>query len=239
MRGLILVLLIGFAVFRLVRWWIQRELGKAPRPALGEEGAPAVRPGPVAAVPPPPARERLALAVEGSLTVAKALELVLGPEGFEVRCVETPDEVDRALDAARPEVILLDPDLLGAEARGRLARRLKQDGRLQGVPVVLIGETAENLWPLEPVTQLPRPFESQELVHVVSSAALVGRANAPRVEHPAQAAAAAVEAPVCPVCSDEIEGAPTRCPACGRAHHPECWKLNDGCGSCGPRPPTP
>jgi CheY-like chemotaxis protein len=230
LRGLFLLLLIAYGIYRLVRWFAQRESGQPPGPAWGDGGPPTPRP-----IPPPPARERLALAVEASLTVHKAMELVLGPEGFEVRAVETADELDRALGAARPDVILLDPDLLGAEARGRLGRRLKQDGRLQGVPVVLVGETGENLWPLEPVAQVPRPFESQELLHVVSSAALVGRANAPRGERPAPAAQAE-EASVCPVCGDGIEEVPARCPACGRAHHPECLELNDGCGACGAKP---
>jgi CheY-like chemotaxis protein len=226
LRGLFLLLLIGFAIYRLVRWWAGRGPEAEPQSPWGPEGPP--RPAPP---PPPPAHGRRALAVEASLTVCKALELVLGPEGFEVRCVETPDEVTRALDTSRPDVILLDPDLLGAEARTLLARRLKQDGRLQGVPVVLVGETVENLWPLEPVAQVPRPFESQQLLDVVLPASLVGRANAP--------AARAEEALVCPVCGDGIEEVPARCLACGRAHHPECLELNDGCGACGPHKPTP
>ena len=234
MRGLLLVLIVGFAVIRLVRWWLRRGAEEAAEArARGEHGATPWSPPPQRAAPPPRPRGRRALAVEGSRTVARALELVLAPEGFELEVAETADEVDRALDAARPEVILLDPDLLGAEARGRLARRLKQDGRLQGVPVVLLGETCENLWPLEPVATLARPFESQELLRVVGSAALVGLAHAPAPEARDVEAPACPVCPVCPVCNDEIEVVPARCAACGRAHHPECLELNDGCGACG------
>ena len=42
-------------------------------------------------------------------------------------------------------------------------------------------------------------------------------------EHPA----------VCPVCNDRISGERFDCPVCQTPHHPECWKLTDGCGKCG------
>ena len=36
----------------------------------------------------------------------------------------------------------------------------------------------------------------------------------------------------CPVCHDPVKGASHICPACDAVHHAECWKLNDGCGTC-------
>lgn len=36
----------------------------------------------------------------------------------------------------------------------------------------------------------------------------------------------------CTVCKDVIEGSMHSCPICSAPHHPECYKLNDGCGSC-------
>lgn len=36
----------------------------------------------------------------------------------------------------------------------------------------------------------------------------------------------------CVVCREMIEGSITDCPICGAHHHPECYDLNDGCGSC-------
>ena len=37
----------------------------------------------------------------------------------------------------------------------------------------------------------------------------------------------------CAVCRDTISGSMHTCPKCGASHHPECYQLNDGCGSCG------
>jgi hypothetical protein len=36
----------------------------------------------------------------------------------------------------------------------------------------------------------------------------------------------------CAVCRDVISGSMHTCPKCGAPHHPECYELNDGCGSC-------
>lgn len=36
----------------------------------------------------------------------------------------------------------------------------------------------------------------------------------------------------CGVCGDEVTGEHIDCPMCLAQHHPECWKLNDGCGKC-------
>jgi hypothetical protein len=36
----------------------------------------------------------------------------------------------------------------------------------------------------------------------------------------------------CTVCKHVIEGSMHNCPKCGAPHHPECYELNDGCGSC-------
>lgn len=38
---------------------------------------------------------------------------------------------------------------------------------------------------------------------------------------------------LCPVCGLAVpEDNFTRCRDCGSWHHPECWQLNDGCGTC-------
>ena len=42
----------------------------------------------------------------------------------------------------------------------------------------------------------------------------------------------------CAVCDDELTGTKHSCPSCGASHHPECWILNDGCGSCGATDPN-
>jgi len=37
---------------------------------------------------------------------------------------------------------------------------------------------------------------------------------------------------ICPVCGHPVEETTHICPTCGARHHPECWKLMDGCGRC-------
>ena len=41
------------------------------------------------------------------------------------------------------------------------------------------------------------------------------------------------EAPVCPVCHEEVYGQVRVCEKCGTAHHEDCWNFQGGCAQFG------
>ena len=115
------------------------------------------------------------LAVDDSVTIRKALELILVPAGFAVEFAASGAE---ALDKARqllPALLLLDfilPDLRGSE----VCRELRTDPRTAHIPVVLISargaeirqayEDAPNV-----VRYLTKPFTPDEVIAVVTEVA--------------------------------------------------------------------
>jgi CheY-like chemotaxis protein len=115
------------------------------------------------------------LAVDDSVTIRKALELILIPAGFAVEFAASGAE---ALDKARqllPALLLLDfilPDLRGSE----VCHELRADPRTAHIPVVLISargaeirqayEDAPNV-----IRYLTKPFTPDEVIAVVTEVA--------------------------------------------------------------------
>lgn len=77
------------------------------------------------------------LIVDDSPANLKLLRVLLGAEGFDVRCVASAEEALAALEQRAPDLLLTDlqlPDLDGLE----LTRRLKADARFMHIPVVAV-----------------------------------------------------------------------------------------------------
>jgi CheY-like chemotaxis protein len=118
---------------------------------------------------------RRVLAVDDSLTIRKALELILVPAGHAVTFAASGAE---ALAGARqlppPDVILLDfilPDLRGSE----VCRALREDPATAAIPVVLIsarGAEIEQAYRDLPnvVRYLGKPFTPEDVLAVVAEA---------------------------------------------------------------------
>ena len=184
----------------------KEELPPAPPDAVPE---------PIHAAWLPNAGRRILLAVE-SKTLRQATQLVLEPEGYQLLPAATVQEAMAALGLGRPDVVLVDDHLPGLE---RTAEELRW--KLDTIPVLLLAgpETGPGLARRLQAVALRKPFESQVLVDTLSSM-LPPAESQPR------------DVGVCAHCGDDIEGDAVRCARCGSVHHPECFKLMDGCARC-------
>lgn len=118
---------------------------------------------------------RRVLAVDDSLTIRKALELILLPAGHVVTFAASGAEaLASARQAPAPDVILLDfilPDLRGSE----VCRALREDPATAAIPVVLIsarGAEIEQAYRDLPnvVRYLGKPFTPEDVLAVVAEA---------------------------------------------------------------------
>jgi CheY-like chemotaxis protein len=133
-------------------------------------------------------RRRILLA-DDSVTIQKVIELTFLDEDYEVRAVSNGDEAIAALPEVRPDFVIADIHMPGANGY-EVCRRAKQ---LQpGVPVLLLVGT------FEPFDEgqahnagadsfLKKPFDSQELLQRVEELLAATPAPAPAVEEPSPA----------------------------------------------------
>ncbi|MEO8603985.1 MAG: response regulator [bacterium] len=144
------------------------------------------------------------LAVDDSLTIRKALELILVPAGYAVTFAASGADGLAAARQAPPDVMLLDfilPDLRGSE----VCRALREDAATAAVPVVLIsarGAEIEQAYRDLPnvVRYLGKPFTPEDVLAVVAEVARHGL-SVPAVTDTERAIAAAA-----PALDDVFEG---------------------------------
>jgi CheY-like chemotaxis protein len=114
------------------------------------------------------------LVVDDSLTIRRALEMILEPAGYDLRLAESGKEALEIAHAFDPELILLDyvlPDMRGPD----VCAALEEIPRTQTTPVVLVSakgtsirkayEDARNV-----VSYITKPFKPQVILSVVAHA---------------------------------------------------------------------
>lgn len=180
------------------------------------------------------------LGVDDSLTIRKALELVLRPAGYQLELAASGAEaVEKARDF-RPAVLLLDfilPDMRGTE----VCKRLASDPETAGIPVVLISAKGAEIRQAyqdvgNVVSYITKPFTPEDVTGVVADVLARSRegglirTETPVGEVAAVEMAAAVEAAqvsVAPVAEPAplgIVGPPIRVEAPQPAPPAEVWE---------------
>lgn len=114
------------------------------------------------------------LVVDDSLTIRRALEMILEPAGYDLRLAASGKEALEIAHAFDPELILLDyvlPDMRGPD----VCAALEEIPRTQATPVVLVSakgtsirkayEDARNV-----VSYITKPFKPQVILSVVAHA---------------------------------------------------------------------
>ena len=115
------------------------------------------------------AHKPTALVVDDDASLRMLCRVNLELEGFSVREAGTLTDAEAAVEAERPDVVLLDVHLGGEEST-----RLLEHLRAEGIPVALVTGSADmrDLGAADAV--LPKPFEPRELVEVARRLARVG-----------------------------------------------------------------
>jgi len=110
-----------------------------------------------------------ALVVEDDGALRMLVRVNLELEGFEVVEAATLEEAEAAVQALRPDVVLLDVHLEGRETLGLLARL-----RADGIPVALVtGSVDADEYRDAADAVLSKPFQPQALVAVARQLARV------------------------------------------------------------------
>lgn len=112
------------------------------------------------------------LAVDDSVTIRKALELILVPAGYHVEFAVNGAEAVEKAKALRPDIVLLDfilPDMRGTE----VCRELLADAETRAIPVVLISargaEIRQAYHDVEDVVDyLTKPFTPDAVLGVLN-----------------------------------------------------------------------
>jgi CheY-like chemotaxis protein len=116
--------------------------------------------------------KRLLLA-DDSQTIQRVVELVLGPEGFEVVAYGNGDEALKALESLMPDMILADIEMPGLNGY-QLCEKVRSKARTQHIPVILLAGAFEPfdedyMKSVGADDYILKPFESHELLSKVKS----------------------------------------------------------------------
>lgn len=143
------------------------------------------------------------LGVDDSLTIRKALELVLKPAGYNLELATSGAEAIEKAKEFRPAILLLDfilPDMRGTE----VCRHLAADPETAAIPVVLISAKGAEIRQAyqdvgNVVNYITKPFTPEDVTGIVSE--VLSRVEEVAPEVPEQVAAPIAAAPEAPVVS--------------------------------------
>lgn len=87
----------------------------------------------------------LVLLVDDEPRIARALAFALQDRDVELQSLSDPGQLESSLEQSRPDVILLDIGLAGADGR-EVCRRLKQAPQFKDIPILLLsGQTSAEI----------------------------------------------------------------------------------------------
>jgi CheY-like chemotaxis protein len=150
------------------------------------------------------------LGVDDSLTIRKALELVLKPAGYNLELAASGAEAIEKAKQFRPAILLLDfilPDMRGTE----VCKHLSADPATAAIPVVLISAKGAEIRQAyqdvgNVVNYITKPFTPEDVTGIVSE--VLAQAQEAEVEA-AEEAVPAAEVPAVSVAPVQVPGAPS------------------------------
>jgi len=119
-----------------------------------------------------PSHDRTVLVVDDYDANRVLLQDVLESEGFRVLGASDGNQALRVLEGEQPSVILLDLKMPGCDGR-ELLSRLKADGRLAPIPVVLVTADKDAARLTGVAALVKKPFDIGHLVETVKRCVLL------------------------------------------------------------------
>jgi DNA-binding response OmpR family regulator len=108
------------------------------------------------------------LVVDDDAEILSLVEIILGMHKFEVSVISQWEMIDTSIDAFKPDLLLLDVSLGGADGR----KRLKQSKETQDLPVILFSANAipgNDLADCQAQDFIAKPFELSHLVKTIQT----------------------------------------------------------------------
>jgi twitching motility two-component system response regulator PilH len=113
------------------------------------------------------------LLVDDSKTELHLLGELLGRQGYAVRTAQNGEEAMRCLAEARPDLILMDVVMPGANGF-QLTRTITRDDRYAGIPVIMCtskGQETDRVWGLRQGARdyVVKPVDARELLRKIKA----------------------------------------------------------------------
>jgi DNA-binding response OmpR family regulator len=114
---------------------------------------------------------RKVLAVDDDNDILDIIRIILEDEGYEVATLSNGKNILSCLSNIRPDLILLDVMLSGMDGR-EICKTIKSDSAFKLIPIIMISASHNlqnyNVLPGPPNGFIPKPFDIDNLVHVVN-----------------------------------------------------------------------
>lgn len=111
------------------------------------------------------------LVVDDDPEILSLVEIILGMNNFEVSAISQWERIDTTIDDFKPDLLLLDVSLGGADGR-EICKRLKQSKETETLPVILFSANAilkNDLADCNAQDFIAKPFELSHLVKTIQT----------------------------------------------------------------------
>jgi DNA-binding response OmpR family regulator len=111
------------------------------------------------------------LVVDDDPEILSLVEIILGMNNFEVSAISQWERIDTSIDDFKPDLLLLDVSLGGADGR-EICKRLKQSKETETLPVILFSANAilkNDLSDCNAQDFIAKPFELSHLVKTIKT----------------------------------------------------------------------
>jgi CheY-like chemotaxis protein len=111
------------------------------------------------------------LAVDDDNDILDIIRIILEDEGYEVATLSNGKNILNNISDIRPDLILLDVMLNGMDGR-EICKAIKSDAAFNPIPIIMISASHNlqnfNILPGPPNGFIPKPFDIDNLVHVIN-----------------------------------------------------------------------
>jgi DNA-binding response OmpR family regulator len=109
------------------------------------------------------------LVVDDDVDILELVKMTLGRYEFIVKAISRWEEIDDNIELLRPDLILLDVTLIGADGRS-ICKRIKQKKETQNIPVILFSANTHSqniVQECEAQAFIEKPYELSHLLKTI------------------------------------------------------------------------